>query len=165
MWKRYFFSNKLESQQMKTTRGKLLVAFYLNVDESREYWMIYRGRGYSPDSSPDSSPPSPVSLSQSFFVSPVELTDGRDMVKKELKIRRRESLDLHKSFNTLCEKRSKKSKEEYRKGRLCTCTFLGVAGFCLLTNRLDCGHKWNKLQYHTFSVALSPQHDPCPIFH
>jgi hypothetical protein len=46
-----------------------------------------------------------VSLSQSSFVSPVELTDGRKggrgRASRQI-IRRRENMALHESFNTLC---------------------------------------------------------------
>jgi hypothetical protein len=44
-----------------------------------------------------------VSLSQSSCVSPIELTDGRGKRRTRSQImRRRESLVLYKSFNTLC---------------------------------------------------------------
>ncbi len=74
----------------------------------REYWMIYRRQGFLAviwsGSFPASSPlPSGSSLSQSYCLPQVEITDvegGGGGWRSQI-MRRRESLVLFKSFNTL----------------------------------------------------------------
>ncbi len=88
--------------------------------------MIYRGAGFLAvvwfGSSPAPSPPllsaSRLSLSQSPFVSPVELADVRGGGwGRSQTIRRQESLVLYKSFNTLYNK-------DFAVSRRRTCSYL-----------------------------------------
>ncbi len=74
-----------------------------------EYWIIYRGPGFlvlwfrSCPTYSFLSCQQAVYVSQSSCVSPVQLTDGRvERVGRSQIIRRRESLVIYKSFNTLC---------------------------------------------------------------
>ncbi len=83
---------------------------YVSVAVSIELFIEVQEFSPTYDLAP-TSPPSPllsrqqvVSLSQSFLVSQVELTNGRGgrVWGRSHIIRRRESLVLYKSFNTLC---------------------------------------------------------------
>ncbi len=104
----------------RSIKGLLVQYYYVFILQSsgflvtvfllchREYWVIYRGPGFR--AVYDLAPPPPlppsrqqvVFLSQSSSMSPFELTDRRGAWRRSQIIRRRESLVLYKSFNTLC---------------------------------------------------------------
>ncbi len=85
------------------TRYQCNILVYQMKLRVRVYWMTYRGPGFPICLLPTPSPlfrQQVVSLSQSSFVSPVELTDGEGGGGEHI-IRLRESLVLYKSFNTV----------------------------------------------------------------
>ncbi len=84
------------------------------LNDLKRNWLAF-SPSYSLASPPPPPPQPAVSLSHSSCVSPVDLTDGGEgdgRVRIQL-IRRRESLVLYNSFNTLCpEAFDKKNTEE-----------------------------------------------------
>ncbi len=78
-----------------------------HIYTSKEYWMIYRGPGFlsvvwfGSLLTPFPTHQQLVSLSQYFYVSPVELAEGREWTRSQI-LRPRVNLVFYKSFYSLC---------------------------------------------------------------